>query len=162
MSQWVVIFERRAKRNGTIISPSVASAITSVSKLSALEPAINPQNLERELIKRGIGPAFAEELSLSQPSSRVREMLELDDWYNNRGQPRGPGFLVQSIRNPTAIALPPSFESFVQRQESQQARETQKRAEANVSIQRERILGIPDSERLRHSGRPCRQRTGRL
>ena len=135
----VVIFERRAKRNGTIISPSATAVITSVSTPSVLQPAINPQNLERELVKRGIGPASAEELSLSQPSNRIREMLELYDWYNNRGQPRGPGFLVQSIKNPAAITLPPGFESSNQRQQRQQAKEVQKQAESNIRIKRERL-----------------------
>ena len=91
------------------------------------------------MVKRGIGPASAEELSLSQPSNRIREMLELYDWYNNRGQPRGPGFLIQSIRNPSTIALPPGFESSIQRQERQQAKEAQKQAEANVRTKRERL-----------------------
>ena len=64
-------------------------------------------------------------------------MLELYDWYNSRGQPRGPGFLIQSIRNPSAIALPPGFESSIQRQERQQAKEAQKQAEASVRTKRE-------------------------
>ena len=90
-------------------------------------------------MKRGIGPASAEELSLLQPSNRIREMLELYDWYNNRGQPRGPGFLVQSIKNPAAITLPPGFESSNQRQQRQQAKEVQKQAESNIRIKRERL-----------------------
>ena len=136
--KWLVIFERRANRSRTMIAPSVTSAITAESSVPPVHPAINPQHLERELVKRGIGPASAEELSLSQPSNRIREMLELYDWYNSRGQSRGPGFLIQSIRNPSTIALPPGFESSIQRQERQQAKEAQKQAEVNVRTKRER------------------------
>jgi hypothetical protein len=114
-----------------------------------LQAAINPQNLERELVKRGIGPASAEELSLSQSSNRIREMLELYDWYNSRGQSRGPGFLVQSIKNPSAIALPPGFESTIQRQERQQSKEAQKQAEANVRTKRERLALRKQNSRQR-------------
>ncbi len=145
----MVIFERRAKRSRESISPSATSVITSVSTPSVLQPAINPQNLERELVKRGIGPASAEELSLSQPSNRIREMLELYDWYNSHGQPRGPGFLIQSIRNPSAIALPPGFESSHQRQQRQQAKEAQKQAEANVRTKRERLALRKQNSRQR-------------
>ena len=149
MGKWLVVFERRAKRKCTIISPSATSMITSVSTPSVLQPAINPQNLERELVKRGIGPASAEELSLSQPSNRIREMLELYDWYNSRGQQRGPGFLVQSIRNPSAIALPPGFESSVHRLERQQSKEAQKQAESNVRTKRERLAVRRQNSRQR-------------
>ncbi len=147
--KWLVIFERRTKRGRTIIAPSVTSAITAESSAPLVHPAINPQNLERELVKRGIGPASAEELTLSQPSNRIREMLELYDWYNSRGQPRGPGFLVQSIKNPTAIALPPGFESSIQRQERQQAKEAQKQAESNVRTKRERLALRKQNSRQR-------------
>jgi hypothetical protein len=147
--KWIVIFERRAKRSRTIIAPSVTSVITTESLPALIQPAINPQNLERELVKRGIGPASAEELSLSQPSNRIREMLELYDWYNSRGQPRGPGFLVQSIKNPSTIALPPGFESSIQRQERQQSREAQKQAEANVRTKRERLALRKQNSRQR-------------
>ena len=148
-NKWIVIFERRAKRSRTMIPPSVTSVITAESLPPLIQPAINPQNLECELVKRGIGPASAEELSLSQPSNRIREMLELFDWYNNRGQPRGPGFLVQSIRNPSAIALPPGFESSIQRQTRQQAKETQKLAENNVRTKRERLALRKQNSRQR-------------
>jgi len=101
------------------------------------------------LVKRGIGPASAEEVSLSQSSNRIREMLELYDWYNSRGQPRGPGFLIQSIRNPSAIVLPPGFESSIQRQQRLQVKEAQKQAEANVRTKRERLALRKQNSRQR-------------
>jgi hypothetical protein len=110
---------------------------------------LKPRQPEDRFRKDGIGPASAEELSLSQPSNRIREMLELYDWYNSRGQPRGPGFLVQSIKNPSTIALPPGFESSIQRQERQQSREAQKQAEANVRTKRERLALRKQNSRQR-------------
>ena len=147
--KWIVIFERRTTRSRPVIAPSVTSAITTESSVPFVQSAINPQNLERELVKRGIGPASAEELSLLQPSNRIREMLELYDWYNNRGQSRGPGFLVKAIRNPAGIALPTGFESSLQRQERQQAKEAQKQAEANVRTKRERLALRKQNSRQR-------------
>ena len=147
--KWIVIFERRTTRSRPVIAPSVTSAITTESSVPFVQSAINPQNLERELVKRGIGPASAEELSLLQPSNRIREMLELYDWYNNRGQSRGPGFLVKAIRNPAGIALPTGFESSLQRQERQQSREAQKQAESNVRTKRERLALRKQNSRQR-------------
>ena len=69
--------------------------------------------------------------------------------YNSRGQPRGPGFLVQSIRNPSAIALPPGFESSIQRQERQQSKEAQKQTESNVRTKRERLAVRRQNSRQR-------------
>ncbi len=149
IGKWVVVFERRPKRSRDQIALSATSVITSVTTPSVLQPAINPQNLERELIKRGIGPASAEELSLSHPSSRIREMVELYDWYNGKGQSRGPGFLVQSIKNPSAITFPPGFESSIKRHERQQAKEAQKQAEANVRTRRERLALRKQNSRQR-------------
>ena len=72
------------------------------------------------------------------PATRFREMLELYDWYNSHGQPRGPGFLVQALRKPDAIAFPPGFESSVQRYERQQAKEAQKQAQQRANTKHER------------------------
>ena len=65
-------------------------------------------------------------------------MLELYDCYNSRGHPRGPGFLVQAVRKPDTIAFPPGFESSVQRQNRQQAKEAQKQAQQRARTKRER------------------------
>jgi len=116
----------------------ISSVATTAQSTPVLNTASNPQELERQLIKRGIGPASAEELSLSQPATHIREMLELYDWYNSRGQPRGPGFLVQSLKKPDNISFPPGFESSVQRNNRQQAREAQKQSQQRAISKRER------------------------
>jgi len=116
----------------------ISSVATAAQSTPVLNTQSNPQELERQLINRGIGPASAEDLSLSQPATRIREMLELYDWYNSRGQPRGPGFQVQDLRKPDTIAFPPGFESSVQRQNRQQAKEAQKQAQQRASSKRER------------------------
>ena len=149
LGKWIAIFERKAKRGRTTVESIIGSVATTGPVTAVLNTGSNPQELERQLIKRGIGPASAEELSLSQPATRIREMLELYDWYNSRGQPRGPGFLIQSIRNPSAIALPPGFESSIQRNERQQGKEAQKQAEANVRTKRERLALRKQNSRQR-------------
>ncbi len=110
---------------------------------------VNPQNLERELIKRGIGPASAEELSLSHPSSQIQEMIELYDWYNSKAQARGPGFLVQSIRNPSAIARPPGFVSSSAKQAAVQRQKAAKASDDQLRTRRERQATERDKSRQR-------------
>jgi len=138
LGTWIVIFERKSKCSRTTVESIVNSVATTTQSTTVLNPQSIPQELERQLIKRGIGPASAEELSLSQAATRIREMLELYDWYNSRGQPRGLGFLVQALRKPDTIAFPPGFESSVQRQNRQQAKEAQKQAQQRASTKRER------------------------
>jgi len=138
LGKWIAIFERKSKRGRTTVESIISSVATIAPSTPVLNSQSNPQELERQLIKRGIGPASAEELSLSQPATRIREMLELYDWYNSRGQPRGPGFLVQSLKKPDMIAFPPGFESSIQRLNRQQAKEAQKQAQQRASTKRER------------------------
>jgi hypothetical protein len=73
-------------------------------------------------------------------------MIELFDWYNNHGQQRGPGFLVQAVRNPNSIAFPSGFES------SEQA--AQRRAAENSRIKRKRVLlDVSDAEQQQNDNR---------
>lgn len=137
--KWIVIFERRTRRSQAVVDSPIKLAIQAAAQLSVVRSEVDPQNLERELIKRGIGPATAEELSLSQPSNQIREMLELFDWYNSHGQPRGPGFLIQSIKNPSSITVPAGFESSTQSRLKKQSLAAQKLAESNVRTKRERV-----------------------
>lgn len=61
------------------------------------------------LVERAIGPATAEELATTAPAASVRLMTALFDWYAARGEPKGPGFLVDSIRNPQKYRVPPEL-----------------------------------------------------
>ena len=92
--QWTVVFERRRRW----------------VKKSAKELPVDPASLEIELTRRGIGPAMAAELVAGQRPEEIQKMSELFDWYNGRGQLRGPGFLVQAIRNPLEVMAPKGFE----------------------------------------------------
>jgi hypothetical protein len=149
MGKWVVVFERRSKQRRVAV-PQV-EALTAISSLSptALVSCVNPQDLERELIKRGIGPASAEELSLAHPSSQIQEMIELYDWYNSKGQSRGPGFLVQSIRNPNAITFPPGFVSSSAKQLAAQRQKETKATDERLRTKRERQAAERDKSRQR-------------
>ncbi|MDZ4851411.1 MAG: hypothetical protein SGI77_19145 [Pirellulaceae bacterium] len=76
-------------------------------------------------------------------------MIELFDWYNARGQSRGPGFLVQSIKNPKAIEFPPGFESSHQIQKRQAATNLRTNEQHKQASKRERLA--IDHEALRQS-----------
>ncbi len=53
---------------------------------------------------------MAAELVAGQRPEEIEKMTELFEWYNARGQLRGPGFLVQAIRNPLEVMAPQGFE----------------------------------------------------
>ncbi len=101
---WIVRFERKAKRRPSELCPPTSSVILST---------VDPSQLEYALTKRQVGPATANELSEQYPVQSVQMMIALYDWYNSRNQPRGPGFLVNAIKNPDSIAIPPGFKQSV-------------------------------------------------
>lgn len=92
--QWQVVFQRRRQQ----------SPRKSVERLT-----IAADGLEKELVRRGIGPATANELVEQQPAETVRTMIDLFDWYQQKGQEKGPGFLVDSIRRSSEYRLPRGF-----------------------------------------------------
>ncbi len=93
--QWEVIFQRRQ-------APATRSALAKAdAKL---------MDLTAELSRREIGPATAAELVELHPAESVRTMVALFDWYASRGEQKGPGFLVDSIRNPAKYRLPREFQ----------------------------------------------------
>jgi hypothetical protein len=147
--RWIAVFERRSRQRRIVVERTVPTASFPDDVSPAPVRSANPQQLERELIKRGIGPASAEELSLSHPSNRIQEMLELYDWYNGKGQSRGPGFLVQSIRNPDAIAFPPGFVSSSAKAMKTQRQEATKAAQAQIRTKRERQAAEREKTRQR-------------
>jgi len=76
-------------------------------------------------------------------------MLELYDWYNSKGQSRGPGFLIQSIRNPAAITFPPGFMSSASKQAAAQRQKATKAADEQLRTKRERQAAERDKSRQR-------------
>ena len=138
---WIVRFQRKPKRK-TIEHP-IPTGNTILDRFDRSSLAV-------QLTRRGIGPASASELVENAASTNVQTMIELFDWYNNHRQPRGPGFLVQAIRNPNRIAFPTGFESSeqaAQRRTAQNSRNERKRA----------LLDIVDAEQQQGDDRLQRQ-----
>lgn len=122
---WKVILERKPRKSAPVIEQ-----ISSFQSGEAL-PVSDAGSLVTALTKRGIGPGAAEELTTSFPHKDIQTMIELFDWYNTRGQERGPGFLVGAIKNPSRITFPAGFET-------QDARKAKKAAEKNrIAVERE-------------------------
>lgn len=92
--KWEVVFQRR--------KPPATKAALARSDKQALD-------LTAELTRREIGPATAADLVDGCNAETVRTMIELFDWYDSRGERKGPGFLVDSIRNPAKYRLPREF-----------------------------------------------------
>ena len=99
---WIARFQRRLKQKAIEYPIRVRNTILD---------CFDKSNLAAELTRRGIAAVSASELVENGASTIVKTMIELFDWCNEHGQPRGAGFLVQAIRNPQDIVLPRGFES---------------------------------------------------
>lgn len=88
--RWQVVFRRRKPETRTAVVRREAQTF----------------DLTLELTRRGLGPATAAELVAAHPEGTVRQMVELFDWYRDRKQEKGPGFLVDSIRHPQKYRRP--------------------------------------------------------
>ena len=150
---WIIRFERvsHQKGVGSIVKPLTDSrrstfepkARVSLSKLHQF----NEINLQMALSKRGIGPAVAEELTQNFPLESLQTMLELFDWYNGHNQPRGPGFLIQAIRNPKSIEMPKGFQSSLERNRIQVSIKDRESAELTARAKRESKSAEKDNRR---------------
>lgn len=125
--KWEVVFAKKTRRKS---APSSVDA-----------------GLERELVQRSVSEPVARQLVREHPAETVRTMIELHDWYQKRGQTRGPGFVVAGIRNPAAYVLPEGFESSVQRAKRRQAADSRKAAEQESARGRERRRCAKEEQR---------------
>lgn len=117
---WKVVFERKPKRSRRLKEPAcklpnglpnqIADQLGGVVASKPIS-TIDEDQLITSLTKRGIGPGAADDLVRAYPLGTIQTMIELFDWYNNKSQDRGPGFLVSAIKNPAGIAFPKGFES---------------------------------------------------
>ncbi len=130
--KWVAVFERRRR---------------SVRREPEPQKVVEPSRLEVELTKRQVGPAVAEDLVSSASADDVQAMIELYDWYNAHGQERGPGFLVQAIRNPATVARPRGFASTADKEAHQAAEISRKRAERDLLRRRDAQRAAAETER---------------
>ncbi len=130
--QWTIVFERRRRRatKSTNVLPS------------------DPAAIETQLTKRGLGPAMAAELVAGQGPYQIQKMTELYDWYNARGQSRGPGFLVNAIRNPEQVTTPCGFESSLDVKVRREAADLREQSARLSRRQREHKEAAVKSERL--------------
>lgn len=134
--RWTVILERKPKRSRELaveLGPELA-----LPPLPAAGESANQHQLAAKLTSRGIGPAAADELASGYPSTDICDMIELFDWYNQRGQSRGPGFLVGAIKNPKSIVLPKGFESSASIAAKKAAEKNRVSYEREFRTQRER------------------------
>jgi hypothetical protein len=74
-------------------------------------------------------------------------MIELFDWYNSHGQPRGPGFLVGAIKNPSSIVFPKGFESSDTVVAKKAAEKNRIASERELRTKREREAARKDNTR---------------
>lgn len=101
-------------------------------------PTLDGGSLVNALAKRGVGPGAADDLVSNHPWADVQTMIELHDWYNNRGLSRGPGFLVGAIRAPDKIVLPKGFESSIAIRKRKDAEKSRLATEREFRTRRER------------------------
>ena len=116
--KWEVVFDRKAKRKR-----AAAGA---------------PSSLELDLVARSVSQPVARQLVEGHPQEKIRTMLELHDWYKQRGQVRGPGFLVAGIKDPNGYVLPEGFESSAEKAKRNQVENSRKVAQRELEEERER------------------------
>ena len=131
--RWQVLFQRQTHR----------ATVRETAKAVA-----NESELEVQLSRRQIGPSMADELVSGHSADTVRSMIELFDWYNSKGQTKGAGFLVASIRNSADYAFPPGFESSVQRAARKSAAREREQVQQQKRLARERHQHASDNARL--------------
>ena len=107
--EWQVVFSRKKSRAKVSISVKLTGAA-------------------EELVTRGVGASTALKLVQASSPEGIETAVELFDWYANASHPRGPGFLVDAIRNPDKYQFPSGFESSIQKGKRIRASESRNRA----------------------------------
>lgn len=131
--RWQVVFHRKTHRQ-----------VAREGRNAAAKQA----DLAVELTRRGIGPATAEDLAGECAAEIIQTMIELFDWYAKGRQPKGPGFLVDSIRNSASYRFPPGFESSAQRVARRSAARKQVHLQQRKHAERESKLQETEIARL--------------
>lgn len=114
---WQVVFVKKEPKKQAGTEPQSAGARELVEALTSRGVA---QKTARRLVE---DPAHSE--------TQVAEKVEAFDWYRKQGMPKGPGFLVESIRQD--YSRPEGFEPQAERQKRERERteqERKRRAEA--------------------------------
>ena len=141
--QWSIRLERK-KKQGTANRPNTIST----NPVATFDSPIDNAQLQTALVKRGVGPAAAEEIACGYPVNSIKTMIELFDWYNGRGQPRGAGFLVQAIRKSETIELPKGFESSRQLQLRRDSENQRQKNQQEHATRRQRLAAKRDQSRF--------------
>jgi len=121
--KWEAVFSRKPKRRKRPAEPASA--------------------LEEELVSRSVVRKVARGLVRDHEPEKIERMLELHDWHRRKGEPKGPGFLVASIKSEGGYALPADLEAPRQRRAREAAENCRKEAEREFAARRE-------AERLAH------------
>jgi hypothetical protein len=117
--EWQVVFSRKKPRTTRVTA-------TREEK---------PTGVVAELVKHGVGHTTAVKLAGSVLEENIKTALELFDWYAKSNQVRGPGFLVDAIRNPDKYQHPQGFESSAQKRDRHQASESRNAATREIERQ---------------------------
>lgn len=149
---WKVVLERKPKRSRALNELARELPIGSTLELGPLvgtQPASthDQDQLITRLTKRGIGPGAADDLVGAHPLGTIQSMIELFDWYNDKGQTRGPGFLVNAIKHPANIALPKGFQSSEDKGKQNAAQKNRIALKREFTTRREREAAEKDIAR---------------
>ncbi len=130
--KWEAVFQRKRVR-------SKAKAAT----------VIEPDSLANELVRRDVGPAAAAELAAGHSQERVRTMIELYDWHNQKGEVKGAGFLVAGIKSDEPYRLPSGFETKDQKQARKDALNSRKQAQQELRVREDANRAAQEKAELR-------------
>lgn len=119
--KWEAVFERKAK------------AVSASVNCGATEAQSSP--LAESLKTRGVSPKMAERLAKQHPAERITKTVSLFDWHAQRGDKKGPGFLVAGIRSPEGFEPPPQLSTTAPTWEPKQVERKPKRDDATLKAE---------------------------
>ena len=96
--KWEAVFERKA-RNAKATATRQSTVAAESSSLCDLLKA------------RGVSAKMAERLSTQHSAERITKTIALFDWHAQRGDKKGPGFLVAGIRSVDGFEPPHELQS---------------------------------------------------
>lgn len=129
--KWEAVFERKAK------------AVRASVNRGAIDAQSSP--LAESLKTRGVSPKMAERLSTQHPAERITKTVALFDWHAQRGDKKGPGFLVAGIRSPEGFEPPPHLAKTPPAAQPKQAERGPKRDDATLKAEQRAFKRDRDS-----------------
>ena len=115
--KWTVVFERSSPSRDAKNRASVScgNTLRLVSKPSQKQATPTRNTWAEKLAKVGVSSRMSEKLANESDPKTIERMLSLFVYYQQINSRRDPGFLVNCVRNPESVTLPPGFDQWTRK-----------------------------------------------